>query len=230
MLIACCVVLCELLSLVLPTVARAEEITYTGFVVTDGKLGDWEFHNARVYLTYKGDTGSVQTMVFSNSPDSGSTQIEINSGGVSKITIVTSERTENATFAPGQIFVSLDLGDIFVPGPLPLSSFNGGRGVGFGSFSASSPLGVEPAYPLGLEDGMIDWGDVSDFSSNFASADLMALPMDLQQNVAYSGRADICVGFPTFGAPCSAPNPLQTDKGALLLYQRYQQVFQVNNL
>jgi hypothetical protein len=43
-------------------------------------------------------------------------------------------------------------------------------------------------------------------------------------STAFSGRAWVCVGFPTFGDPCSAPNPLKTDKGDLLLSQPYQAV------
>jgi len=42
--------------------AMAEPVTYTGFTITDGKLGNWAFHNARVYLTFKSDTKNVQFM------------------------------------------------------------------------------------------------------------------------------------------------------------------------
>jgi hypothetical protein len=37
----------------------AKPVTYTGFTITDGKLGSWSFHNARVYLTFQGDTNNV---------------------------------------------------------------------------------------------------------------------------------------------------------------------------
>src|SRR3974390_373133 len=42
--------------------ARAEPITYTGVTVTDGKLGSWSFHNARVYLTMISDTTQAQLL------------------------------------------------------------------------------------------------------------------------------------------------------------------------
>ena len=35
-------------------------MTYTGFTITDGQLGNWQFHNARVYLTFKGDTNNAR--------------------------------------------------------------------------------------------------------------------------------------------------------------------------
>ena len=51
------------ISLVVVCAAMAEPVTYTGFTITDGKLGNWSFHNARVYLTFKSDTKNVQFML-----------------------------------------------------------------------------------------------------------------------------------------------------------------------
>ena len=42
--------------------AVAAPITYTGFLITDGQLGKWSFHNARVILTFESDTTYVQTL------------------------------------------------------------------------------------------------------------------------------------------------------------------------
>lgn len=50
------------ISLVAVCAALAEPVTYTGFTITDGKLGNWSFHNARVYLMFKSDTTNVQFM------------------------------------------------------------------------------------------------------------------------------------------------------------------------
>lgn len=183
-------------------IAHAGPITYTGFTISDGELGGWKFHNARIYLTFDSDTNNVQTMQISDA------DIVINSTGTARITVVGSGRRVTATFAPGQIFVSLDQG------------FTGdthvlGRGVGFGS---KWSYGLEPAYPLGIEDGTIDGGDplLSDGAISFAD-----LPTDLVQATQFSGRAWTCIGFPdrTCLTPASA---LKTDRGDLFLYQRYQ--------
>jgi len=222
-----CCALCLVLTLTLPTAASADEITYTGLVVTDGSLGSWQFHNARVFLTYRGNTNNVVTMLAPISGGGGAAQIELNMGGAASVTIVTADRTEHANFTPGEVFVSLDLGDIFTDNPQiqPLSFFSGPRGVGFGSVSPGPKGGLEPAYPFAIQDGTADWGDIlSDVNGGWASPDLLTLPMDLKHNAAYSGRAWVCVGFATIGNPCVDSYPLQTDKGELLLQQSYQQL------
>jgi hypothetical protein len=195
--------LCTVAVLLLSSAASARPITYTGFTITDGQLGSWTFHNARVYLTFQGDTSNVQFMQFPDSFNPGGTiDAWINPTGKASVTIASGGRTVHATFAPNQIFVSLDLGntgDVHV----------GGRGVGFGSYTST---GVEPTYPLGIEDGTIDWGDITD--PGIASPALATLSTDLQHNTAFSGRAWPCVGFLN---GCSAPNALLTDKGNLYL-------------
>lgn len=198
--------------LFLVTSALAVPVTYTGFTITDGQLGSWSFTNARVYLTFQTDTSNVQqtqiagvnlAYVGSYPPAQLCTGTPT-AAGTARVTIIKAGHSVTATFAPNQIFVSID-------------QVNGG--VGFGS---CGPSGFQPAYPLGIAGGTI-------FGRIFpqlvgASPELAALPIDLTENAAYSGRAYICVGFPTFGAPCSPPNPLQTDKGTLTLQQPYQQV------
>jgi hypothetical protein len=191
--------------LLLASAVSAAPVTYTGFTITDGQLGNWVFHNARVYLTLQGDTNNVQ---FIQPPDpfGGTVDVLINSTGTASVTIISGGRAAHATFAPNQIFVSLDLGN---------TGFThvGGRGVGFGSFTS---YGIEPAYPLGIEDGTIDWGDI--LSPGIAGPALATLSTDLQHSTAFSGRAWPCVGFPN---ACTAPNALHTDKGDLYLYVPY---------
>jgi len=212
---------CLILTFALPRGASAEEITYRGFMVADGKIGDWQFHNARVYLTFKGDTANIQTMLFpfnTSNPVDGAAQVDINSGGTATVTIMTPLKTVYAVFKPGQIFVSLDHGDIFSATPLPLAAFNGARGVGFGTFHASSPGGIEPGYPMAIEDGTVDWGDYSGF--NFVSPELSGLSADLLSNTGFSGRVYSCVGFP--GSSCPSPSfALSTNQGDLYFYQSY---------
>lgn len=200
-------VLCAVAVLLLPSAASAKPITYTGFTITDGQLGSWTFHNARVYLTFQSDTNNVQFMQFADPFNPGGTiDAWINPTGKAAVTIVSGRRAVHATFAPNQIFVSLDLGNT---GNLHV----GGRGVGFGSFTST---GVEPTYPFAIEDGTIDWGDIT--NPGIASPALATLSTDLQHSTAFSGRGWPCVGFLNV---CTAPNALLTDKGNLYLNLPY---------
>jgi len=133
----------------------------------------------------------------------------LNQTGRATVTVISGSKIVSATFAPNQIAVSMDLGDTSD------APHYGARGVGFSSLINN---GFEPSYPLGIEDGAIDWGDFT-FSGNAdASQALQAVSLDLMHNAGYSGRAWPCVGFPS---NCAAPNPLHTDKGDLLLYYPY---------
>lgn len=203
---------CILIIFALASTALAVPVTYSGFTITDGQLGAWSFTNARVFLTFQTDTQYVQQTVIAGvnvayvGPFSAQQLCTgtPSSVGTARVTIVSGRKTVRATFAPNQIFVSLD-------------KDNGG--VGFGS---CGPAGFEPAYPMGLAGGTI-------FGATNAplfgpSVELAALPIDLVHNVGFSGRAWVCVGFPTLGKQCSPPNPLQTDKGTLLLTQPYQAI------
>jgi hypothetical protein len=198
--------------------AEAKKVTYTGFTITDGKLGSWAFHNARVYLTFESDTDDVQfiqPLIDPSNPSFGTVDILINQTGKASVLIIASDRIVAARFAPNQIFVSLDLGDTFSAPHL------GARGVGFGSVTAT---GLEPAYPLGVEDGTVDWGDINEDNSDaVASSELAQLPLDLVNKSGLSGRAWSCVGFPN---GCAAANPLHTvGMGDLYLYSSYTDSF-----
>jgi hypothetical protein len=207
------VLACLLVTFLFASNAFAAPVTYTGVTITNGQLGSWTFHNARVYLTLQTDTSYVQQTQISGVnvayvgpfPPRQLCTGTPTSIGTARVTIVSGEQKVQATFAPNQIFVSLD-------------KDNGG--VGFGSCDSNG--GFEPTYPLGLAGGTI-------FGSTFAvdifpSPEMAALSTDLAHTTAFSGRAWVCVGFPTSGNPCSAPNPLHTDKGDLLLQQPYQAI------
>jgi hypothetical protein len=209
----------------LATHAAAEPVTYTGFTITDGKLGAWEFHNARVYLTFRSDTRNVQFVQIPDSvdPTVGTLDAYINSTGKASVTIVSDGKVEHATFAPNQIFVGLDLGST------KNAPHSGGRGVGFGSFSASAPGGLEPVYPLGISEGTIHWGliDNSDTSRpGIPSPELVSLYTDLKHDTGFSGEGWSCVGFPKV---CEDANPLQTDKGDFYLYTPYWRTYGANS-
>jgi len=203
--------------------AGAESATYVGFTITDGKLGSWSFHNARVYLTFQGDTNNVQLMQV---PDPGDpncappansncfmADIYLNATGKAGITIISGTKIVHANFAPNQVFVALDMGNA---GDVHI----GARGVAFSSFSATIPGGVDPLYPLGVADGTLDFGDYDGFG--FPSDELYTLPFDLQHSVGLSGRGFVCSNFnPDIGGPCAASPALHTDSGNLYLYQPY---------
>jgi hypothetical protein len=203
----------------LATAAIAAPITYTAFTDTDGKIGSWSFHNARVYLTFHGDTSNVQTIDVPNIFITGTmTEAVLNATGTASVTIITAQKTVHARFLPNQLFVSLDHGTL--PGP-----FQGGRGVGFGMFSATAAGGIEPTYPLAFEDGTIDWGDALT-----PSAAIQSLSTDLKHSTVFSGRALSCINFPA-DLSCSAPAPaLKTDKGDFFLYAPYLNVIAEDEL
>jgi len=213
---------CGILFLLLTMAASAEPITYTGFTITDGSLGSWNFHNARVYLTFQSDTKNVQFIqppVDPSDPSQGTIDIYFNQTGKASVTIISDEKVVHATFTPHQIFVSVDLGHTNDAPHL------GGRGVGFGSFT---PTGMEPTYPLGINEGTLHWGLISGLGGQVIgdgtpSNELVALPTDLKHNTNFSGNAWACVGFPN---DCSAPTPLHTtDMGDLYLDLPYWQTF-----
>jgi hypothetical protein len=219
------VVLLAAIFSVMVSAAVAKPVTYTGFTITDGKLGSWKFHSARVYLTFQGDTNTVQfiqPLIDPAHPGFGTVDIWVNQTGKASVTIISGDKVVQADFADIQILVSLDLGDTPTNGSGP---HVGARGVGFSSFttSAGGETGFASSYPLGVEDGTIDWGDIvtGQTPPGVPSKALPELSLDLMHSVRFSGRAWPCVGFPN---PCTAATPLQTDKGPLYLYLPYSQV------
>jgi len=92
--------------------AWATPVTYTGFTITDGTLGSWQFHQARVHLTFHGDTSDVQFIhppIDPTNPAAGTVDAYIISRGDAWVRIESGDRSVRARFDPGQIFVSLDL-------------------------------------------------------------------------------------------------------------------------
>jgi hypothetical protein len=226
-------VLCALVSSVLLSIASAAlaPITYTGYTIASGQLGSWQFKDAQVYLSYTGDANDVQTgyvagvFVAYNGPYD---LQQLCTGpfvhtGTARVTIVSSDRTVHATFAPNQISVSADLGGL---DPNNVDGYP--RGIGFG---VCAPTGFEPAYPLGVQDGSIDQ-DNQGGSHQFSSQET-AQNADLTGPASFSGRAWTCFGFganPGSGATCSdTPPALTTDKGNFYLFQHYRLQFVVQN-
>jgi hypothetical protein len=191
-----CIVLA--LSLVCP--ALAAPITYTGFTITNGKIGTHVFHNARVILTFVSDTKNVQLTTLLG------TNVAYNPTGTASITIVGDKLSIQAAFAANQIFVSVD-------------RTNGG--VGFGSFAADGSL--QPVYPLGIGKWMV-LGALPGGTFLLASPEERSLSTDLRHNTSFAGVAWSCTAFPLqYGLTCPLPTaPLKTNKGDLYLYEPYQ--------
>jgi hypothetical protein len=181
-----------------------QPITYTGFFVTDGQLGSWQFHNARVILTFRSDTRFIQTV---NLTCFGQNAV-YNPVGVATITIADHDRVVTARFRQNQIFVSFD---------------QDAGAVGFGSFAPGGVYdnvtcahtdGLTPTYPLGLHHGTTD-GNVGCSDCSF--------PETLQGTAGFSGKAYTCAGIPQV-TDCQPPSwALKTDHGDLYLAEPYQE-------
>jgi hypothetical protein len=198
------VVLCAVITSLLASTVSAQPIKYTGFTITDGQLGSWYFHNARVILTFVSDTKNVQSNVQFQLPPSPVTA-NLNIQGRAAITIVGDDKTVHATFSdPNQkIFISYDQNN---------------DGIGFGVCSPDClgllsvpqvfPSVFQPVYPFGI--------------SQFDDSG------DLTHDIGGTGRSFSCIDFgmpdSAYTSLCPPPNlALKTDKGDLYLFQRYQE-------
>lgn len=173
--------------------AIAATITYTGFVVTDVQLGGHFYHNAAVTLTFRADTKDIRSFSVTT-PDSNTGSGSLVDKGKATVQIQAGNVLVQATFASHQVFISLD-------------SENGG--VGFSSYIG--PNGLEPAYPLGFDDGT-------------------APTNDLVTSANVTGNAWSCIGFPPSQSPTGdcldpTPYPLKTDHGNFFIYIPYEAYF-----
>lgn len=188
------------LTLLFASSALAVPITYTGFTITDGKIGAHAFHNARVILTFVSDTANVQLTTIQG------VAVAYNPTGSAHVTIVGDKLNIQANFAANQIFVSFDLK-------------NGG--VGFGSFAPNGSLQV--TYPMAV-DGWMVLGALPAGSFLKPSPEEAALSTDLMHNTAFAGSGWTCPTFPlNINTTCPLPTaPLKTDRGDLYLYEPYE--------
>jgi hypothetical protein len=195
-----CIPGCFVIALLLVSSALAVPITYTGFTITDGKIGTHVFHNARIILTVISDTKNVQLTTLQG------TNVAYNPIGTATITIIGDKLSIQATFASNQIFVSVD-------------RTNGG--IGFGSFAPDGSL--QPVYPLSIGKWMV-LGALPGGAYLFPSPEEHGLSTDLRHNTSFAGVAWSCTAFPLqYGLTCPLPTvPLKTNKGDLYLYEPYQ--------
>jgi hypothetical protein len=190
-----------------------QPITYTGFMITDGQLGSWQFHNARIVLTFRSNTSFVQKI---NPACVMGQNVVYNPTGVATITIADHERVVTARLARHQIFVSFD---------------QDAGGVGFGSYApggvfvndatCANAAGLTPTYPLGLHHGTMDNAGCSGCTGT--SPNQNAFPDNLQGTVGFSGKGYTCNGVPQ-STVCQPPTwALKTDHGDLYLAEPYQE-------
>jgi hypothetical protein len=194
-------VLATIAFFLMSALVMGQPIKYTGFTITDGQLGSWYFHNARVILTFVSDTKYVHPNV-QFPPD---ITANFNIRGRAAITIVGDDKTVHATFDPNQIFISFDQGN---------------DGIGFGlcrpncfgllSVPPVLPSVFQPVYPFGI----------SQFDEYSGGA--------LTHDTGGTGRSFSCLDFgmpdSAYMSHCPPSNvALKTDKGDLILYQMYQE-------
>jgi hypothetical protein len=106
--------LCTLAAWLFAAAAFGAPITCTGFTITDGQIGSWKFHNARVYLTFESDTANVQFLHVPIDPSDlsqGTVDVYLNPTGKASVTIISGKKVVRAHLAPNQILMTLDLGN-----------------------------------------------------------------------------------------------------------------------
>lgn len=191
--------------------ACADPITYTGYVLSDVKIGRQLYRGAQVYLSFRADTSTALT--FNDSTGYGYR----NEVGTGRVTIVTGRETITARFAPNQVYVFFDVAH---------------SSIGFGSYMTAGR-----GYPLVVtaledhDDGLTEnssVGAVADIIRNPAdmanySSDVVALKTDLKNETALSGAVSSCVQFDVTTSTCSnfVPVALKTERGDLLLYEPF---------
>jgi hypothetical protein len=170
--------------------AMASPISYSSTVVTDVRLGGHQYHRAQLTLSFFGDTKDLETF---NTPVDFTQIIK----GRASLVIVDGDEQIEATFNPGQVFISID-------------TTNGGEG--FSSFvGTGKDRHLEPAYPLvidgsGGSDDLVTYGTYSGHAWS-----CIGFP-SFQDN------------FTNTGSNCLNPEkfPLKTDHGDFVVYQKYE--------
>jgi hypothetical protein len=112
-----CAVLSAFIACFAASAAHADPVTYIGFTITDGKIGSWQFHNARVLLTFQSDTSNVQFVQppdfcpTATDPNPPTSDVYFNGIGDASVTVSTEGKVVHAKLKPNQIFVSADQGE-----------------------------------------------------------------------------------------------------------------------
>lgn len=174
------------------TMAVASPVTYTGFAVTDVRLGDHHYHQAQVFLRFVGDTTDVHPLP-PNAPVAGA----MISKGSASLEIVKGGQRVKARFMPDQLVVSVD-------------HTNGGVGFGAmfgGTFAPAYPLAFDGANVFGFDElpepDLVTPGSWADHAWS-----CIGFPVS-----SGNGGTGKCAD--------PASHPLKTDRGDFFIYQPY---------
>jgi hypothetical protein len=183
------------LGLVWGAAAMAAPISYSSTVVTDVSLGGHKYHRALLTLNFVGDTNDLETFA----DPVAFTQL---TKGRASLVIVDGDDRVEASFNPGQVFISID-------------STNGGEGF---SSLVGADHHLEPAYPLvidgsGGSDDLVTYGTYSGHAWS-----CIGFP-SFQANLTNTGSN--CLNPEKF--------PLKTDHGDFVVYQKYEYYDTLNN-
>jgi hypothetical protein len=197
------------------TAVCASPVVYTVRTVASGHLGSVNFTDARLTISFAGDTHNVRTATVNGAV------VYTNSSGIARVSIARLDgRTFHATFKAGEIYVRYDT-------QLGLVGFASAIGlaypiiVGCSDPFVCSDIGTTDCYTIFAHyDGIAT--ELADIAANpgdswSASAGTLSLPTTLSQPTLLTGHARACsVAFASNGSCPSAPSqPLHTDQGDL---------------
>ena len=195
----------------------ASPVLYTVRTIASGTVGAVNFAEARLTITFSGDTDNVRTTT-----ENGAV-VHTNSTGIGRLNIVGSDgRTIRATFRAGEIYVRYDT-------KLGLVGFASAIGlaypliVGCRDPFVCSAIGSNDGYTVFAHyDGIAT--ELADVAANpsdswSASADALSLPTTLSDSTLLTGHPRACsVEFaPDASCPMTPSEPLHTDRGDLYL-------------
>ena len=196
----------------------ASPVLYTVRTIASGTVGAVNFAEARLTITFSGDTDNVRTTT-----ENGAV-VHTNSTGIGRLNIVGSDgRTIRATFRAGEIYVRYDT-------KLGLVGFASAIGlaypliVGCRDPFVCSAIGSNDGYTVFAHyDGIAT--ELADVAANpadswSASAGTLSLPTTLSESTLLTGHPRAC--SVNFAADASCPmapaEPLHTDRGDLYLF------------
>jgi hypothetical protein len=193
----------------------ASPVVYTVRTVASGQLGSTVFTDARLTISFAGDTRNVRTTTLNGAV------VYTNSRGVARVSIATLDgHTFHATFKAGEIYVRYDT-------QLGLVGFASAIGLAYPMIVGCSDPFV--CSDIGQTDGFTIFAhydgiatELADVAANpgdswSASAATLDLPTNLSQPTLLTGHARACsVAFSSDASCPSAPSlPLHTDQGNL---------------
>jgi hypothetical protein len=196
---------------------HASPVIYTMRTVASGRLGSMSFTDARVTISFAGDTANVRTKTVNGAV------VYTNSLGVAHVGITGLDGgTVHATFKAGQIYARYDT-------QLGLVGFASAIGlaypiiVGCSDPFVCSGIGTTDGFTIFAHyDGIAtELADIAAHPEDVwsASADTLNLPTSLSESTLLTGHARACsVAFASDASCPSAPSkPLHTDRGDLYL-------------